>query len=328
MRATERSPDLRGFGASDKPSDVAAYGVAHTVADMVAVLEGVASLARRTSSPTTGARLPAGAWRCSRRTECRLHEPVGRSPDRVPQRRCRAAHAQLVHAAVPVRGHRRAVAARTSFLLAGHPDAAEVQSRLAEPGALTASLGWYRANAHPRSLIGEAPQLPPVTVPVLGIWSTGDPALTERQITESKNYVDASWRYENRGRRPLDAARRPRRGQRLGYWSSFSRNLRSSSRRNRGLRGLLDRLRVGGVHARSATRCTTQRCFLEHQREDDAECRERHCRKEHRVQCGVERVQEMVEQRRSGLLQRPELRGRQVDRVAAELTELRAGCVQ
>src|SRR5437763_11452837 len=33
------APDLRGFGESDKPSDIAAYGVAHSVADMVAVLD-------------------------------------------------------------------------------------------------------------------------------------------------------------------------------------------------------------------------------------------------------------------------------------------------
>src|SRR5881227_763346 len=53
--------------------------------------------------------------------------------------------------------------AENPFLLGGHPDAAEVQKRLAEPGALTASLGWYRANAHPRSLVGEPAQLPPVS---------------------------------------------------------------------------------------------------------------------------------------------------------------------
>src|SRR5437763_15121517 len=34
------APDLRGFGASDKPADVDAYALKHTVVDMVAVLDG------------------------------------------------------------------------------------------------------------------------------------------------------------------------------------------------------------------------------------------------------------------------------------------------
>ena len=66
----------------------------------------------------------------------------------------------------------------------------------AEPGALTASLGWYRANAHPRSLVAEPMQFPPVTCPVLGIWSTGDVALTEAQMKGSEKFVDGPWRYE------------------------------------------------------------------------------------------------------------------------------------
>ena len=201
--------------------------------------------------------------------------------------------------------------AENPFLLAGHPDAAEVQSRLAEPGALTASLGWYRANAasaqpHRRS----SPQLPPVTVPVLGIWSSGDPALTERQMTESKQLRRRVVALRKSSRAPATGcSSTPPTRSTACYWSSFSRNLRSSSRRNGCLRGLLDRLRVGGVHAGTATRRTPQRRFLQHQREDDAECRERHCREEHGVQCGVERVQEVVEQRRLDCFNAPSCAG-------------------
>src|SRR3954464_13509444 len=35
------APDLRGFGASDKPTDVEAYRLQHTVFDMVAVLDAL-----------------------------------------------------------------------------------------------------------------------------------------------------------------------------------------------------------------------------------------------------------------------------------------------
>lgn len=67
---------------------------------------------------------------------------------------------------------------------------------LSRPGALTAALNWYRANAPPESLLADQVALPPVEVPTLGIWSTGDRALTENQMIESSKYVSSDWRYE------------------------------------------------------------------------------------------------------------------------------------
>jgi pimeloyl-ACP methyl ester carboxylesterase len=83
----------------------------------------------------------------------------------------------------------------TEFL-GSHPDRDEVLEELNQPGRLTETLGWYRANSHPRGLIGPAPELPPVPVSVLGVWSSGDMALTERQMTTSADYVTGPWRYE------------------------------------------------------------------------------------------------------------------------------------
>ena len=39
-------------------------------------------------------------------------------------------------------------------------------------------------------------ELPHVTCPTMGVWSTGDFALTEEQMTGSEKFVDAPWRYE------------------------------------------------------------------------------------------------------------------------------------
>jgi pimeloyl-ACP methyl ester carboxylesterase len=39
-------------------------------------------------------------------------------------------------------------------------------------------------------------ELPNVTCPVLGIWSSNDIALTESQMKASEQYVDGTWRYE------------------------------------------------------------------------------------------------------------------------------------
>ncbi|MEU7467492.1 alpha/beta hydrolase [Streptomyces sp. NPDC044984] len=76
-----------------------------------------------------------------------------------------------------------------------HPDLDSVVKRMKEPGALTAALNVYRAVLPPESLTGTV-QLPPVTVPALGIWGAHDPYNTELGMTGSAAYMNAPWRYE------------------------------------------------------------------------------------------------------------------------------------
>ena len=63
-------------------------------------------------------------------------------------------------------------------------------------GSLTPGLNWYRANVAPESWVGPPVRLPPVQAPTMGIWSTGDGALTEVQMTDSAENVAGPWRYE------------------------------------------------------------------------------------------------------------------------------------
>ena len=67
---------------------------------------------------------------------------------------------------------------------------------LERPGALSAALGVYRANMSPAIMTAPAPTLPKVQAPVMGVWSSGDTALVETQMTGSARYVDAEFRYE------------------------------------------------------------------------------------------------------------------------------------
>jgi pimeloyl-ACP methyl ester carboxylesterase len=77
-----------------------------------------------------------------------------------------------------------------------HPDADQVIAELEANGSLTPGLNWYRANVPPEAWVGPPPQLPPVQAPTMGIWSTGDLALTEVQMIDSASNVAGPWRYE------------------------------------------------------------------------------------------------------------------------------------
>src|SRR2546423_3996895 len=56
--------------------------------------------------------------------------------------------------------------------LASHPDLDRCIADLARPGALTATLNWYRSNMGPRTLIDDPLQYPPINAPTLGVWIT------------------------------------------------------------------------------------------------------------------------------------------------------------
>ena len=63
---------------------------------------------------------------------------------------------------------------------------------MAEPGALTAALNWYRAI--PLSDAREAGKK--VTVPTMLIWSDGDIALLEKGAQLCRDYVLGEYRFE------------------------------------------------------------------------------------------------------------------------------------
>ena len=193
-------PDQRGYGRSDKPADVDSYGLVLLAADAVAVLDALDVQRAHLVGHDWGA---AVAW-----------VVASLSPDRVD------------HLAVLSVGHPASFGAagfeqreKSWYMLlfqfegiaeqwlraddwanfrawSRHPDADAVIRDLESDGSLTPGLNWYRANVHPRTLVEPPPQLPLVQAPTLGVWSSGDVALTERQMTGSASHVAGSWRYE------------------------------------------------------------------------------------------------------------------------------------
>ena len=71
-------------------------------------------------------------------------------------------------------------------------------AELESAGALTPALNWYRANVPPEWWVRPPSRFPPVQAATMGVWSTGDFALTERQMTDSAENVAGTWWYERR----------------------------------------------------------------------------------------------------------------------------------
>jgi pimeloyl-ACP methyl ester carboxylesterase len=192
-------PDLRGYGKSDKPGDVASYAMPLLLGDVIGVLDDLGAERAHVVGHDWGA---AVAWALA---------------SFVPQR--------VDHLAALSVGHPAAFAAagftqreKSWYMLlfqfegiaerwlsdndwanfrawAGHPDADAVIAELAA-GSLTPGLSWYRAIVPPESLLAPRLELPPVPAPTMGVWSSGDIALTEAQMTGSAERVSGPWRYE------------------------------------------------------------------------------------------------------------------------------------
>jgi pimeloyl-ACP methyl ester carboxylesterase len=63
-------------------------------------------------------------------------------------------------------------------------------ARMAEPGALTAALNWYRAIP-----LARGDEVPQATAPALFVWSDRDTALTRDAAEEAPRHVAGPFRY-------------------------------------------------------------------------------------------------------------------------------------
>lgn len=202
------APDLRGFGGSDRPTDVEAYRIRNVIDDVAALLadEGIARAA------VVGHDWGAGlAWQVALRR-----------PDLVERLAVLSVGHHGARAASGMRQHQLSWY-MLWFLFPGvaeevmprqdwrffrewawdgaapgeQPDCERQIADLSRPGALTAALNWYRANIRPEAYVADGPYSGPrVSCPTIGIWSAGDRFLTEEQMTGSREFVTGPWRYE------------------------------------------------------------------------------------------------------------------------------------
>jgi pimeloyl-ACP methyl ester carboxylesterase len=196
------APDLRGFGRSDRPEGVEQYAMANLVGDVLALLDALEVPRAAVVGHDWGAGLgwvlaALAPQRVDRFAALSVGHPATYFAE-IRQRELSWYMLLFLFEDVAEQALRRDDWALLRAWLHDPVDIERYISDLARPGALTAALNWYRANI-PAERLGGAPlrrPLPPITCPVLGVWSDGDVACGEAQMLASRAAVTGPWRYE------------------------------------------------------------------------------------------------------------------------------------
>lgn len=195
------APDQRGAGGSDRPEAVNAYRINEHVGDAVAILDEAGVDEAHVVAHDWGATV---GWALSLRHSGRVRSLTALSVGH-PNSFNSAGLRQLQMSWYMLLFQFEGVAEEwlsgndwqgLRAWMGSHPEVENWIADLSRPGALSAALNTYRANMGPERLIKPPPRLPPVRVPVMGVWSSRDGALLESQMLGSGDYVEAEWRYE------------------------------------------------------------------------------------------------------------------------------------
>jgi pimeloyl-ACP methyl ester carboxylesterase len=193
-------PDQRGYGSSDKPDDVDAYNLMFLAADMGAVLDNLGIEKAHVVGHDWGA---AVAWGIASLAPDRVESvaalsvghPMSFGGAGLEQRE--KSWYMLLFQFEGIAEEWLSANGWANFReWSHHPDADAVIAELEANKSLTPGLNWYRANVHPRTMVEPPLVLPKVQARAMGVWSSGDFALTERQMTGSAEFVEGPWRYE------------------------------------------------------------------------------------------------------------------------------------
>jgi pimeloyl-ACP methyl ester carboxylesterase len=190
-------PDMRGFGQSERPAEVSAYALQNAVADVAGILDALGIDTAHVVGHDWGA---AVAWLTAMFVPDRVRRLVVLSvPHPLAPPTLRQREMAWYQLFFQFEGIAEASLQDDDWALfrefsRGNGDQERYIADLSRPGALTASLNWYRANLAPR-MPGPRRDLPPVTAPTLGIWSTGDHYLDGERMRESGHLVKGPWQY-------------------------------------------------------------------------------------------------------------------------------------
>jgi pimeloyl-ACP methyl ester carboxylesterase len=193
-------PDQRGYGRSDKPADVDAYDMVVLAGDVAAVLDEEGIERASVVGHDWGA---AVAWvvaafmpeRVDRVAVLSVGHPTAFGSAGLEQRE-KSWYMLLFQFEGVAEQWLSADGWANLREWARHPDIDGVVADLERDGSLTPGLNWYRANVPPSSLVEPPLELPPIQAPAMGVWSSGDIALTEAQMKGSGEHCAGGFRYE------------------------------------------------------------------------------------------------------------------------------------
>lgn len=206
------APDQRGYSAGARPPDVADYAISHLVSDALAIADVLELGVFDVVGHDWGGML---AWVLGSRHPDRVRslsvvstphphamagaltggdpEQAGRSSYITRFRRPDEPEALLLGPDGSGSGLRLMFEA-TGLGNGRCPDPSVVDEYVAvltQPGAMTAALNWYRAMHR-----ADVADLPPVIMPTLYVWSTGDVALGRVAAEASAQWVAGRYHFE------------------------------------------------------------------------------------------------------------------------------------
>jgi pimeloyl-ACP methyl ester carboxylesterase len=190
------APDLRGFGDAPRPADPSSYGIPLVVRDVLGILDALGirrvQLVAHDWGAAVGWRLAAvHPDRISRYVALSVGAPGGRTSIEQREKSWYMAFFRQ-----PGTAEEQLMQDNWQLFREWTRNAADTEryiANLSRPGALTAGLNWYRATGQGGAAAGPPP---PVTIPVLGIWSDGDAYLTEAPLKTSGDRTRGTFRYE------------------------------------------------------------------------------------------------------------------------------------
>jgi pimeloyl-ACP methyl ester carboxylesterase len=195
------APDLRGFGDSDRPADTDRYALPIVLRDVLALLDALSIDRAHIIAHDWGAALgwmlsalhPRRVGRFAALSGAHPHLYVKSGFDQ----REKAWYVLLFQ----FRGIAEQLLTRSNWQFfrdwaRHHPESDAWIGDLSRPGALSAALNWYRANAGPEVLLIPPTPLPSVQAPTLAAWGSWDAYVSESQMLRSAEYVSGPWRYQ------------------------------------------------------------------------------------------------------------------------------------
>ncbi len=201
--------DLRGFGESDRPQDVASYALPLALNDVTAVIDSVGGSATVVGHDWGGAL----AWAYAAFIPDKVDRLVVMNAPHPNAYRHVRTHLPQLQASwymflFQFEGVAEEVLSRNDYELfrtwfygtarveLPRSDIARYIEAFARPGALTAGLNWYRANVPPEALLADQRvELPAITCPTMLLWGIDDPYLTYDLGRRAGEFVEGPYAF-------------------------------------------------------------------------------------------------------------------------------------